>query len=228
VAQLKQRTFELDADLQRALSECSEVVAIQCRPFVSAADARAFVDRWVQSVPAGDGGIERRWDIRATEAEEKAAEAARSLYGAAAIPDPTLSVGYLHDRLITGGNQMNTFAVGVSIPLSFFDRGQGQEQAAANMAKRLQLRRQRAMEAAVESVRALRAAQAAEQKRLSLLETDVVPRAAKVWTAATKNGSELAFAERMLTDATRAHAEALQRVFDVSLALLSSLPDDAR
>lgn len=224
--QLKQRSLELDAQVLQRLAECSSIVAIKCQAFVSAEDARAFLDRWATSVPSNDDTIEKRWDIREMDAEKKAAEAAKSLYSWGALPDPTLSFGYVHDRLTIGGNQPNTFMVGLSVPLSFFDRGQAQSQAAAAMANRLTLRRQRAIEAGHESVRALRAALAAEVKRLALIESELVPRTAKAWVAAASGGQEIGFAERMLTETSRAHADALANWFDASLDLLAALPGE--
>lgn len=224
-AQLKQRVLELDADLQRALGDCSGIVAIKCQPFVSPQDARGFLDRWIASVPAQDDTVDKRWDIREIEAEVKAAEAAKSLYGAGIIPDPTLSFGYVHDRLTIGGNQPNTFIVGLSLPLSFFDRGQAQAAAASAMANRLQLKRQRAIEGGREAVRAMRATAAAEQKRLAFIESDLVPKTTKAWAAAAKGGNEIGFAERMLSETTEAHAKSLERVFDAALALLAALPE---
>ena len=123
---MRDQSLAYDAELTRALGACSTIVGLKCQPFISTADARAFLERWLTSVPGGDDGTERRWEVRVIEAERRAADAAKSLYGAGIIPDPTLSFGYLHDRLQTGGNQQNTFTVGLSIPLSFFDRGQAQ------------------------------------------------------------------------------------------------------
>ena len=222
---VEQETQAIAADIERALAECSTVVGLKCQTFVSDKDGAHFVDNWIASVPATDEALEKRWDIREMEAQKRAADEAKSLYGAGIIPDPTFSLGFTHDRFTIGGNQQNAFMVAMTIPISFFDRGQAQEQAAVTMGNRLTLQRQRALQAGTESLRALRSAAVLENERWQTIEKKLVPQASALWKAALEKGEEIMFAERMVADAARARGECLQSRFAVALELLESLPE---
>jgi hypothetical protein len=115
--------------------------------------------------------------------------------------------------------------VGLSIPLSFFDRGQAQEQAAAAIATRLKLQQQKTLDQGKEAVRAQRVTLDAERKRLAQFETEVLPRAKALWLKALAGSEDHILTQRVLAEAVRTQSECLQRVFEAALALLEQLPE---
>jgi cobalt-zinc-cadmium efflux system outer membrane protein len=114
--------------LAEGLRTCTEVVGAQCLPFGDRGRASAWLERTFRVAVAE---VTNRPDIRSLEATRRSAEAAQTLAQNHAIPDPTLRVGYVHDRFTVSGNQQNSLYVGLTFPLPVFDHGQADAQAAA-------------------------------------------------------------------------------------------------
>lgn len=120
--------------LSAALLLCAQTVGLSCRPFGTADAARAFLSgRLAARPPAAD--LEQRPDLRSLQAQEAAARNSLTLAGRRWIPDPTFRVGYVLDQFVVAGNQHQSFMVGVSLPLPFFDHGQADAQASSAVAE---------------------------------------------------------------------------------------------
>lgn len=122
--------------MAESLRACTELVGARCLPFGDRGRASAWLDRTFDVAPAD---VSNRPDVRSLAATQKSAEAAQLLALRHWVPDPTLRVGYVHDRFTISGNQQNSVYVGLSFPLPVFDHGQADAAAAgvaANAAAR--------------------------------------------------------------------------------------------
>ncbi len=119
---------EAKAGLEEALRACSELVGLPCLPFGDRARAAAWLERTFDSTTSD---FSKRPDVQSLDAARASAEANQLLAARRWAPDPTLRVGYVHDRFVVSGNQQNSVYVGLSFPLPFFDHGQADEAAAA-------------------------------------------------------------------------------------------------
>jgi outer membrane protein, heavy metal efflux system len=119
---------EARESLAEALRACTEVVGVPCLPFADRRSASAWLERRAQDAAAT---LEDRPDLKSLEAQQAAAAAQKVLAERRWAPDPTLRVGYLHDRFVAAGNQQNSLSVGLTIPLNLFDHGQADAAAAA-------------------------------------------------------------------------------------------------
>src|SRR5205085_3172067 len=75
--------------------------------------------------------LDSRPDLRSLQAQEQSAEASLTLARRKWLPDPTVRLGYVRDQFVVSGNQKDSFFVGLSIPLTFFDHGQADAAAAS-------------------------------------------------------------------------------------------------
>ncbi|HEX2572658.1 MAG TPA: TolC family protein [Polyangia bacterium] len=133
---------EQQSHLLEQLRFCADLTGVPCEPFGEGERANAFLERPWPGVPGQAAGdttpplpLEERPDLQSLREQERAAQAALRLAHARAIPDPTLRAGYLHDRFVISGNQRNSLFVGVSLPLTLFDRGQADARAAEATAR---------------------------------------------------------------------------------------------
>ncbi|MFN7135890.1 MAG: TolC family protein, partial [Myxococcales bacterium] len=113
--------------LSEALIACAQLAGLPCEPFGSPDGARAFLaSRAITnaSLEQLTAELAERPDLKALQAREESARASEQLARAMKLPDPTLTAGYVHDRFVISGNQLNSFFVGMSLPLPVFDRGQ--------------------------------------------------------------------------------------------------------
>ncbi|MFN8641503.1 MAG: TolC family protein [Candidatus Binatia bacterium] len=132
------------SDLEEARAACAELVAEPCALFGSEDAARAFLRRGAGTpVPAAwSSAIEqRRPDLVALAAAERAAGERLALARNQAIPDVTLRLGYTYDTFVASGAQRQSLGVGVQLPLPVADHGQA-DQAKAS-AEQLGARRAR-------------------------------------------------------------------------------------
>jgi cobalt-zinc-cadmium efflux system outer membrane protein len=149
-AQLEQEgTLTALADAREAVEEglrtCSEQLGVPCRPFGTPDKAASFLARRFGYEQAE---LSQRPDLRALEAAEASARASRTLAARHAVPDPTLRVGYVHDRFVISGNQQNSLYVGLNFPLPFFDHGQVDVRAAEVAASAALIARERLTDSA--------------------------------------------------------------------------------
>jgi len=166
-----------ESEIREGLASCAALVGAPCTNFRDAATARAYLTRWLG--PDGDAAIDltQRADLRALQAYGDAATAARQLAEAERLPDPTLRLGYLHDRFVISGNQRNSLSASVSLPLPLFDRGQVRRKSAE--ASRLSLldERDRRLKVAEARIPALRERLSLSRGRCTRLHDEVLPQA---------------------------------------------------
>jgi len=127
------------SDLETARGACAAIVASPCPAFPTARAAREYLRHAAVATPPRTWSEElekQRPDIAALDAALRAADEQATLARRRAIPDVTLRVGYTYDTFEQAGNQRQSAALGVQIPLPVFDRGQADlETAAAALAK---------------------------------------------------------------------------------------------
>lgn len=221
-----------EADEQAALAQCSAIVASSCTTFATAADARAFLDHWLQA-SVDKGWLHQRADIRALDGAIRAARADKALSEMRALPDPTLSIGYLHDRFTVSGNQLNALTIGVSIPLPFFDHGQADAAAAAARAERLEKQRELLLAANERTIEALEAMVARQAGRRQTIREKMLPKAQalvanleKAVAAKALPLSDLQQARRALFELLEAEADAAFDGFNAKLDLLAVIAQE--
>lgn len=172
-----------ESEIKAGLAACAELVGAPCESFPDAAAARTFLTRWLSAQPVQDpAALEQRADLRALRAYSEAAYAERQLAEAERIPDPTLRLGYLHDRFVISGNQRNSLNVAVSMPLPTFDRGQVRRQAAEASRRHLDEERARRLAVATSRIPVLRDRLELSRGRCTRLHDQVLPQARAVLT----------------------------------------------
>jgi cobalt-zinc-cadmium efflux system outer membrane protein len=147
-----------------------------------------------------------RPDLRAARRQAEAARLAGAVAEAAAVPDLTVALGYLHSRAVLAGDNPDTLALTVSVPLPLFHRNQGEiakAQAGADRAERtaaaLEARVAREVEAAAARYRAA-AEKVARYDGGALARADhLLAVAEKTWRAGDRSLLELLEAERTWT-----------------------------
>jgi outer membrane protein, heavy metal efflux system len=120
-------------DLEQARAECAAMVARPCGQFESTKAARNFIEpAIVAPLPAtwSDEAEQRRPDIAALDATLRAARQRTTLAERRVIPDVTVRVGYTYDTFLVSGNQQQSLALGVQLPLPVAERGKADLEAA--------------------------------------------------------------------------------------------------
>jgi len=211
---------EATEDLAQALRGCAAIIARPCTRFGDVARAEGWLDLRFSA----NGALEARPDVQALDATVKAANARQTLARWAAAPDPTVRVGYVHDRFVVSGNQQNSFFVGASAPLPLFDRGQADERAALAEADAASAERDRRLEAARAQLEAVGAQIQSAEARQQQLKSKSLPLALSVVSrldAAVTRGSapiqELLFARRTLAELSLTALDVDRRVFELHL-----------
>lgn len=215
---------EAQAALRQALRRCTEQLGAPCKAFGDAARARAFL---VGTLERRDAELETRADLRALEATRDAAAARGLLAERRAIPDPTIQVGYTHDRFVVSGNQQNSLAVALSIPLPLFDHGQADaraaiaERRAAEDLRTARLTSGRAQRAALTEEREAVEAHARQLAETTLpLARAIVERLDAAVTRGAAPLPELLLARRSLADLLIAAIDLDRELFRLDLARL--------
>lgn len=207
--------------LAAQLRACADVLTMPCLPFADVAQANTWLDRRFES---SESGVEERPDLKALEATAQAAKADETLARNQWMPDFTVRAGYVHDRFIESGNQMNSVFVGFSVPLRVFDHGQDEAEAAAVAVRAARDSHARQLELATAQrarltgeVDVVEARQRRLRERTVPLATEVVGRL----TAAVSRGSsslqELLLARRTLSELLLTAADLDRRVFQLHL-----------
>jgi outer membrane protein, heavy metal efflux system len=121
-------------ELEAARAECAASIAVACPPFESGEAARRFLrERATTTLPtAWSAEIEaRRPDLSALTAALQAADQRVTLAKRQAIPDVTLRFGYEYDTFVVSGDQRQSLALGMQMPLPVLDQGQADLEAAS-------------------------------------------------------------------------------------------------
>ena len=229
---VEQQGVAAEAEMAGILARCTAVVRTRCTAFPNSSDARTFLTSWVSRTLAQDGPPEQRAELRALDASRVAAEADIDLAKAQAIPDPTVRLGYMHDRFVASGNQQNSVNLSVSLPLTFFDHGQALRRAAEARVSRLDAVRTALVRTAPARVGALRDALVAQQQRQSAIDTQILPRARSVVTDLQRAADnrlipliDVINARRTLSELLIQQADSYDDAFNVSIDLLAELPE---
>lgn len=222
-----------ESDLGATLAACSGLVVMRCEGFVSSAEARAFLARWIDRAPLPTGALAERPDLVALAAEERAAAAELRLARAQRLPDPTVRLGYLHDRFVISGNQMNSLNLGVSLPLPIFDHGQAMIAAARARQTRIAAERRRRLAASEVRSVALRERVAAQRARQHALSEQIIPRARAVLGDVERAAQtrlvalgDVLQARRTMSELLLEEADSYADAFDAYLELLAEFPRD--
>jgi outer membrane protein, heavy metal efflux system len=128
-------------ELEAAGVECAALIAVVCPPFPSGDAARAYLrERSTAPLPTEwSSEIEaRRPDISALAAALRAADERVTLAKRQAIPDVTVRFGYTYDTFVASGDQRQSLALGMQMPLPVLDQGQADLEAASAAVLRAQ------------------------------------------------------------------------------------------
>lgn len=222
-----------ESDLSATLAACSGLVGLRCEGFASSEAARAFLARWIDAAARPGGALDARPDLQALAANERAAEAELRLARAQRLPDPTVRVGYVHDRFLVSGNQMNSFNLNVSFPLPIFERGQAMAAAARAKQTRFAAERQRRRAASEVRSQALLERVTAQRDRQRALSQELIPRARAVLTEIERAADtrlvglgDVLQARRTMSELLLEEADSYADAFDAYLELLAEFPRD--
>lgn len=163
--------------VSEGLRNCAELVGVPCLPFGTREKASAWLER---ELPIADVDLAARPDLASLEASVRSAEAAEQLANNRWVPDPTLRVGYVHDRFVVSGNQQNSVYVGLSLPMPLFDHGQADARAAHVAATSARDARERLLATAKSQLERVAAGQQNVDARLKRLREQSLPLALSV------------------------------------------------
>lgn len=235
LSRIEQQVLSNQSETMAAQASCSALVGVPCAPFESVTEARSFLMAWVRRASAPLGIIEERPDIKAIEAEGHAARAEAELARAQALPDPTVRFGYVHDRFVESGNQMNSLNLTLSLPLPIFDRGQAMERAAEARSARLAAQRSRLISSARVRADSLRKTLQLQIKRQTTITEQMLPRARAVLDDLEKaaNNRLIPFtdvipARRTVNELLLEEADSFGDAFQTAVELLALSPDPSR
>jgi outer membrane protein, heavy metal efflux system len=181
---------------------------------------------------------EERADVRAARAHAEAARAAASLASAQVVPDVTLGIGYTRSNAIAVGDNPDSMAVTLSVPLPLFHRNQGEVAKASAEAERTD-RAANALEARVaRDVAAAMARYRAAVDKVARYDGGALQRAdralqvaEKTWRAGDRSLLEYLEAERTWVELRGDYLDTLfelrQAAFEVEKAVGHSLLEDA-
>lgn len=220
-----------DSDLAATLSACASLVTMHCQTFPSSAEARRFLARWIDAAARPGGDLADRPDLRALTALERAAVAEERLARAQALPDPTLRLGYLHDRFTVAGNQLNSLNLGLSFPLPIFDHGQASRDAARARQVRYAAERRRRIAAGEARAQALLEYVEAQRARQRVLSGEILPKAQAMLADMERAAdtrlvslSDVLQARRTISELLIEEADSYADAFNAYLELLAEFP----
>lgn len=228
----EQTWLSVESDISAALADCAALAGAPCAGFASSADARGLLDRWIRRAATMSAArLEDRADVRALDAYRDAATADAALARAQAIPDPTVRLGYTHDRFVASGNQQNSLSVSVSLPLPVFDHGQAQAQGAEAKKARLAEQRVRTIETAEARIPMLSRRVESQRRRQETLAKEILPRAIGVLRDVEKAAenrliplTDVIQARRAVDELLVEEADSYRDAFDATVELLAELP----
>lgn len=172
------------AEYAAAQADCAAALAAECDL------TGASEDDLLLLAPADATHAETRLagraDVRSLGMQAAAAEHDATLASNRAIPDVTLRVGYTHDQFIASGDNANTLAFSLSLPLPIFDHGQHDAAKAKEHAVELGAQRRALLEEARADVRGLLSRKAALERNIEVLERDTLPRSSGVLSSAER------------------------------------------
>jgi cobalt-zinc-cadmium efflux system outer membrane protein len=166
------------AEQQAALETCAAALYAPCD--ITGAAVADFDAAATLPEPLSGHELEQRADLVALHFEREAAGDEALLASRRGIPDLTFRLGYTHDRFTVSGDNMNTLAVSVALPLPVFDHGQHDESAARARATELDAEAHSVLTQARGELAELLTRKRAVELTLHSIESDTLPRADSV------------------------------------------------
>jgi cobalt-zinc-cadmium efflux system outer membrane protein len=229
---VEQEVVATEGEELMLLAQCTNIVRQRCAPFASSADARRFVDVWVERADHAGGSVEQRPDVRALDAYGRAASAEADLGHAQAIPDPQIRVGYTRDLHTSAGAQENALSLSVTLPLPLFDHGQAMAEGAEARQDRLHDLRTSIVQTSQIRQAALRDALRVQERRRDSLEQGILPRARSVIADLQKAVNnrllpltDVIQARRTLNELFIQEADTYSDLFGRAVDLLEEIPE---
>lgn len=203
VASLASEVRRSRAESEAALATCSAALLAACD--LADADVSAL-DAVPLPSPAADD-VAKRADIAALRLQVDASRADATLAARRAVPDLTFRLGYTHDRF--PGNNANTLALSVALPIPLFDRGQHERARALAAADELGRSARALAELSRGAIAALEARRRAAERNLESLRKETLAKARSVLVAQERG---LGLGETDVTDLllARRHVIALE------------------
>ncbi|HSO37865.1 MAG TPA: TolC family protein [Labilithrix sp.] len=234
LSRTQQQVLVNEAEEQAGLTACVTYVGAPCQAIGSAEDARELVVAWARRATDGTPHLEARPDLRALDAFQRASIAEASLARAQAIPDPTVRVGYTYDQFTVSGNQASSLNLTLTVPVTIFDHGQAQLQAAEAKRTRLQSQRALTLRSSVTRVASLRELLRLQQRRQAAI-AQTLPRARAVLDDLQRaaNGRLIPFtdvlqARRTLDELLVEEADSYGDSFQTSVDLIAEMGPSPR
>jgi len=231
VQRTQQLMLSVEADIRESLASCSQLLGSPCESFSDGRAARSYLERWLTQTAPAHPALDQRPDVRALDAYVAASRADRQLAEAEAIPDPTLHVGYVHDRFVISGNQRNSFNVSLSVPLTVFDRGQVHKRAAETAHQQLTDERERRIAAARARIPVLNERLTLQRSRCESLTEQILPMSRAVLSdleKAVENRliplTDVIQARRTVSELLIEEAESCGDAYDATLELIREIP----
>jgi len=183
LAGLKSEFARNQAEYTAARAECRAALGADC-------DLGGVTDDDLDdALPLAPGAesedrLNARSDLRSLELQASAARRDADLASNRAIPDVTARVGYVHDRFVVSGDNMNTLAFGLALPLPVFDHGQHDSRKATEHAIELEDERRALFADARAELDGLLSRKAALEANIEVLTKETLPRSDAVLSAA--------------------------------------------
>lgn len=211
-----------EADVVGAVAACSALLAAPCS--AAGLDEKTLIAGAAlpAKLPETQGAVEGRAERVANQLEGKALGVDAELARARRIPDLTLGIGYTFDNLLISGDQHQTLAFSVGIPLPIFDRGDKDAEAARASAMAIQREDEAEVRADRGAYDALESQRTMLQQTIDRLDQEAVPKSTQI-IAQTQKAFDLGQARLAdLIQVQRAHRELLLQVLDTQFELFNT------
>ncbi|MBI3450043.1 MAG: TolC family protein [Acidobacteria bacterium] len=170
------------AEYRASLDACRAVLFAECAVDDAGMEIAELGSAVALPEPPVDeeSALAQRPDVKSLESEREAARMDLVLARRRRIPDPAIGIGYTHDNLTISGDQPNTFAVGVTVALPLFDRGQHDAARAAAHAAEIEAIRDTTLTSARADLSGLLRRKSFLESTVSTLQTDALPRSSGI------------------------------------------------
>ncbi|MFT3922790.1 MAG: TolC family protein [Myxococcales bacterium] len=228
---VKQQRLGSESAIREQLAACSSLVMRPCEGFADSSEALSYLHTWLEQTQQSQAPLKQRPDLRVLEAEAHAASAALDLAKAERIPDPTVRLGYLHDRFVVSGNQRNSVNAAISLPLPLFDHGQAKRAAAEAARRSLEQERQQLLQRAQRQAPLLAERSELARELCQRLEREILPQARGVLdnlehaeASRLVSMTEVIQARRTVSELLLEEADSCGDAYQATLALLREAP----
>jgi cobalt-zinc-cadmium efflux system outer membrane protein len=175
----------------------------------------------VPESPDVEAALERRPDLKALGFDRDSARQDALLSRRRRIPDPNFSVGYVHDNLVSSGDQPRSIQLGVALPLPLFDRGRHDAERAEQRAVELDRSALAERERGRAEVTSLIRRKASLERTLRSLNLEAVPISKGVLdsTLTAVNQGGMSMTDLLL--ARRTHTDLMLKVMELQFDIFS-------